>query len=76
MDDHPFRIEEVAGAEAVAGRAGPGRIVERKQARFEFGKAVAADIAGEAIGKREFRGIAVHKRDGRKAVGQAKRGFE
>ena len=47
-------IEELLDAQAVAAGAGAGRVVERKQARLEFGQAIAADVAGEAIREDDF----------------------
>src|SRR5690606_32159097 len=40
-------IEELDLAEAVAGGAGAHGVVEREQARLEFGQRIAADRAGE-----------------------------
>ncbi len=56
-------------AEAVTRRAGTGRVIEREQARFEFREAVAAQVAGEAVGEDDFFLIrVVHPRDPRDAV--------
>ena len=54
VDDDALRIEELLDAEAVAARAGAARVVEGEQPWLEFGQAVAADIAGEAIGKHDL----------------------
>ncbi len=48
MHHHALRIEELLDAQAVAGRARAGRIVERKQFGLERRHAVTADRAGVA----------------------------
>lgn len=40
MGDYFFGVEEIGVAQAVASRAGTHRVVERKEARFQFGQAV------------------------------------
>ena len=47
------RVEAELDAEAVAGRAGAGGIVEREQARLDLGDGEAGDGAGELLGKDE-----------------------
>src|SRR3569833_1118052 len=76
--DHNARgVEELFHAESVAGRAGAGRIVERKQARLELGEAVAADRAGEFGGEDELFALGIvdegHARD---AVAHLERGLD
>src|SRR6185437_11237424 len=48
MRDDALRIEELLRAEAVARRAGAGRIVEREELRLQGRHAVTADRAGMA----------------------------
>ncbi len=77
VDDDAFRVEKLPHPEAVTGRACARGIVERKQTRLEFGQAVAADIAGEAVGEHQLLAAAVvHPGDAGDAVGQAQRGLE
>ncbi|CVG16775.1 Uncharacterised protein [Serratia marcescens] len=74
---HAIRIEELLHAQAVAGWAGAGRVVEGKQARFQLAHAVAADRAGEVGGEQQLvRFLVVHVRHHRGAAGQLQRGFE
>ena len=73
-DDAP-RIEEADLPEPVAARARAHRIVERKEARFEFGQRVAADRAREARGKKMLF-AAVHLDGERAAVRVAQRRLE
>ena len=47
VGDHQVGIEVLLDAKAVAGRAGPCRVVEGEHARLEFADAVAALGAGE-----------------------------
>ena len=75
MRDDPLRVEELDDAEAVALRAGAEGIVEREDARFEFGERVRARGAGE-LGREQVLAATVHlQRDGA-AVGVAQRGLE
>ncbi|MEY5028170.1 MAG: hypothetical protein RLZ63_485 [Pseudomonadota bacterium] len=46
--DHPLRVEEFHGADAVAAGAGALRRVEREHARLQLGDRVVADRAGKA----------------------------
>src|SRR6185312_8627781 len=48
MQDHALRVEELLGAEAIAGGAGARGVVEREELRLERRDAVAADRAGMA----------------------------
>ncbi len=76
--DQALGIEELLHAEAIAGRAGPCRIVEREQLGFQLADGVAADRAGEA--RREDHLLAfvilLHGRDQRDAVRQFQRRLE
>jgi len=75
--DQALGVEELLNAEAVAGRAGAGRVVEGKHLRFQLADRVPADRAGEARRKDGFlAGFAFHRRHQRDAVGQAQRGLE
>ncbi len=49
------RIEEILGAEAVAGRACADRAVEGEQARLEFAQGIVADGAGELVWRTRVR---------------------
>ena len=51
---HAQRVEKVFMAQAIAHRAGARRVVEREQARFQFGQAVVAHRAGKFAGKHGF----------------------
>ncbi len=74
---HPFRIEKLLDAQAVARRARADRIVEGKQARFQFAQAVTAHRAGEPGREQPFRPFRlVQKRQPRDAVGQFQRCLE
>ena len=71
-------IEELLHAQAVAGRAGAGRVVEREQPRLEL-----ADGRGCRSGRRSSAEkiissprLIVHRRDQRDAVRQLQRGFK
>ena len=72
---HKHRIKFHLGAKAITGRAGAKRIVERKQAGFDFFDRKARNRAGELGGKyRVFTGLGIlGKYD---AVGQFKGGFK
>ena len=52
-------IEELANAQAVAGRAGAGRVVEGEQLGFEFADAVAADWGRRSAQRTRDRLVAV-----------------
>ncbi len=52
--DNQLGIEMLAHAQAVATAACAFGIVEREDARFQFGQAVAAMRAGVALGKHQF----------------------
>ena len=69
------RVKELHRAQAIALRAGAHRIVEREQARFEFGQGMAADRAGKAVRKEMFV-AAVHFGGNRAALGDAQCGLE
>ncbi|MNO54255.1 hypothetical protein D3C76_447210 [compost metagenome] len=76
--DHPPRVEELLHAEAIAGRAGAGRVVEGEQLGFQLADRVAADRAGEARGEDDFLDgfLAVHRSDQGDAIGQIDRRLE
>ncbi len=76
--DQAFGVEELLGAQAVAGRAGAGRVVEREQLGFQLADRVAADRAGEARRKDHLLGVVVifHGRDQGDAIGQLEGGLE
>ncbi len=77
MADDLGRVEELLDAEPVAGRAGPCRVVEREQPRFQLRDAVAADRAGEGGGEGDrFRVRLVHGRDAHDAAGELERGLD
>ncbi len=75
---HDFgRIEELFGAQAVAGGAGARRVVEGEQPGLQLRDAVAAEGAGEGGGEQEF--LVVRRVDPghpRQAIGEAQRGLE
>ena len=73
--DHPRRIEEGDLAQAITLAARAHRVVEREQARLQFGQCVAADRAGE-FGGEEVLLAAVHFHRQRATVGVAQRGLE
>jgi len=75
VGDDAFGVEKGDLPEAVAMRARTHRIIERKEARFEFGQAVRADRAGE-FGREPVFLIRVHFHRDRTAIGVAQRGFE
>lgn len=75
--DHAIGIEILLYAEAVTGRAGSRRVVEREQTRFQLAHTVAANWAGEVGGKEQFfRFRIVHIRDDRGAAGEFQCGFK
>ena len=47
ITNHTLGIKELGMAQAIAGRAGAVRIVEREHARLKLGNTVAADRAGK-----------------------------
>ena len=75
--DHAVRIEILLHAKAVTGRAGPCRVVKRKQSRLQFTHTVAANWAGEISGEQQlFRFRVVHIRNYRGTTGKLQRGFK
>ena len=64
MGDDAAGVEEGDHAQTVATGARAGRVVEREQARLQFGHAVAAHRAGEAGGKQLLRAVVHVQRDG------------
>lgn len=75
MSNHFFGIEEIGVAQAVASRAGAHRVVERKEARLQFGQAVRTDGAGKTRGK-PMLFAAVHLHRQRALVAVAQRSFK
>ena len=74
---HQLRVEVLLHAQAVAGGAGAGRIVEGEHARFQLADAVAAHRAGEARGKHQFLGLCiVHAGHPGDAFGKTQGGLE
>ena len=82
---HPRRVEEIHRAQAVAGRAGAHRRIEREQAWLEFGDRVAAHRTGELgieqvlflqHGRAVHGGRSVQLDRQRTTVGQPERGLE
>jgi hypothetical protein len=74
---HPRRVKKLLHTQAVAGRAGTHRRVERKQARLQLLNGVAARRAGE-FGVEQvlvFR-LGIHLQRNRAAIGQAQGGLE
>ncbi len=58
LANHPGHVEVLPNPEAIAGFAGTGWVVKRKDPRFEFAEAVAALWTGKARGKHQlFRAI-------------------
>ncbi len=76
MADHFVGIEELLAAQAVAGRAGAGRVVEREHPRLELGDRIAAHRAGEACREGDVVALAVHEMHDGDAVGEIQRGLE
>ncbi len=76
--DQAFGVKELFGAQAVAGWAGAGRVVEREQLGFQLADRVAADRAGEARRKDHLLGVVVifHGRDQGDAIGQLEGSLE
>ena len=80
--DHTRRVEILAHAQAVARRTGAGRIVEREQARFEFGDRVAALRAGVARREQMLLNLRLrviferHRYSAYHALAERERGFE
>jgi hypothetical protein len=73
--DDAVGVEHRGVAEAVAGRAGADRRIEREQARLELGQRVAADRAGE-LAREQVLAAAVHLERDRAPVGDAQRRLE
>ncbi len=74
---HAIGIEILLYAKAVAGRAGAGRVIERKETRLQFAHAVAADRAGKVSGEKQlFRARVIHIGDDRCPAGEIQRGFK
>ncbi len=73
--DDALGIEKTDDAQAVALGACAHRVVERKQARFEFRQRVVADRTGE-FGREHVLDVCVHFHRNRASVGMAQRGFE
>src|ERR1039457_1467105 len=61
VDDHQIRVEIHGGADAIAGWAGAGRVVEREQTRTQLGQAHATVGAGEFLREQEI--VALEGRD-------------
>ena len=75
--DHAVRIEILLHAKAVTGRAGPCRVVKRKQSRLQLAHTVAANWAGEISGEQQlFRFRVVHIRNYRGTTGKLQRSFK
>ena len=68
-------VEHIHAADTIARRAGTHRRVEGKQARFQFGNAVAAYRAG-VLGVEEVLLPVVHLQHQRAPFGQTQRGLE
>ena len=75
VHDDPLGIEKVHLAKAVAAGAGAHRVVEREQARLEFGQRKAADRAGE-LGREQVLGAGIHLHGDGAAFGVGEGGFE
>ncbi len=72
-----LRVEELGHAEAVAGRAGADRRVEREQSRLQFRQRVVADRAGIARGEQHRGGLGiVHVGHDGEPLAEAQRGLE
>ncbi len=68
--DHAVRIEILLNAEAVTGRAGACRVVEREQTRFQLAHTVAANRTGKIGGEQKLlRFLIVHIGNNRRAAG-------
>ncbi len=77
IDHHSVRVKILLDPKAVAILAGAARVIEGKQPRLELREAVAADVAGEAIGENDFLFVGViHPGNSSDAVGETKRRFE
>ena len=75
--DDPFRIEEPLGAQAGAGLAGAGRVVERKEPGLHFRNGEVAHRAGEAAGEQYVRPrLVIDEADQGDSPGQGQRGLE
>ena len=75
--DQALDIEKLLHTQAVASRAGAGRVVEGKQFGFELADGMATDRAGEACGEDDlFAWLVIHRRYQGNAIGQLQRGFE
>src|SRR5487761_1643157 len=71
MHHDALGIEELLRAEAVARRAGAGRVVEREELRLEGRHAVAADRACMAAGEDELRALRlIQEGETREAAGE------
>ena len=75
--DNPVGIEVLLNAQTITGRAGACRVVERKQTRFQFTHAVAANRAGKIGGEQQlFRFFIVHIGDNGGTAGKIQSGFK
>ena len=79
--DHARRVKQIMLAQAVAGRAGAHRRVERKQARLQLADGIAAARAGKFGIKAMLQpgrsiGGGIHLQRNSAAIGQAQRGFK
>ncbi len=75
--DQALGVKELLDPQAVAGRAGTGRVVEGKQLGFQLADRMAAMGAGEARGEDHLLArLVIHGRDQGDAVGQLEGGLE
>ncbi len=75
--DQALGIEILLNAQAITGRAGTGRVVEREQLGFQFADRMTANGAGKARRKNcLFAFLVVHGSDQRDTIRQLQRGLE
>ena len=75
--DHARGVEHLGHAQAVAGRAGADRRVEREQPRLQLGQRVVADRAGVARGQQLLGRVGrIHVGQDHQPVAEAQRGLE
>ena len=76
VGDDLGRVEELLDAESVACGAGPDRIVEREEPRFQLLDAVTALRAGEICREKHLGVLAIHVGDTRHTMGKVQRCLE
>ena len=74
VGDHQAGVDDQAGAQAGAGRAGPLGTVEGEEPGGELRQGDAAVVAGEALGEEQF--LAALHQDAHQAVGQLQGQFQ